>query len=152
MSTVDRAGPDSEISMCSYHMTGRACSVLPTGILVSGQETLAIWTLQPGYRDESGMNFSQQDGIVFLCLLAIFHVKNIPFHPSDSTIRVAKGMIGAKVIILCFDMFALFLELRAELVPRIFGLSSSRKPGWNFSEKVPVTGPARLTELMWGGL
>ena len=64
-------------------------------------------------------------------------------------------MISAKVIIfvfflLCFSYFA------PELVHRIFGPFSSRKPGWNFSYEpkvklVPVTGPARSTRLMWRG-
>lgn len=98
MSTVDRAGPYSEISMCLYHMTGRACPVLPTGTSVSGQENLAIRTIQPGYRDESGMNFSQQDGSsCFVCCIS--HTINIPLNCSDKA-RVAKAMIGEKVIIL----------------------------------------------------
>ena len=64
-------------------------------------------------------------------------------------------MIGAKVIIfvfflLCFSYFA------PELVDKIFGPFTSRKPGWNFSYEpkvklVPVTGPARSTRVMWRG-
>ena len=91
---VDRTGPYSEISMCSYHMRGRACSVFPTGTSVSGQENLAIRTIQPGYWEESGMNFSEQDGIV---LLWYFPVINIPFNCSGTAIRVAKGMIDARL-------------------------------------------------------
>ena len=47
-------------------------------------------------------------------------------------------------------MFALFPKFGAKLVPRIFDLFSSRKPGWNFSYEpkakfIPVTG------LIWRG-
>jgi len=44
----------------------------------------------------------------FAC--CIFLVINIPVNFTESAIRIAKRVIGAKVIILCFDMFALFLE------------------------------------------
>ena len=46
----------------------------------------------------------------FVC--CIFHIISIPFNCSDTAIRVAKTMIGAKVITLCFVIFASFLELR----------------------------------------
>ena len=53
-------------------------------------------------------------------------------------------------------MFALFPNFAPQLVPRIFGLFSSWKPGWNFSYEptaklVLVTGPACSTALMWRG-
>ena len=42
----------------------------------------------------------------------IFLIISIPFNCSDIAIRVAKTMIGAKVITLCFAIFASFLEFR----------------------------------------
>ena len=60
-----------------------------------------------------------------------FHIISIPFNYSDTALRVTEAMIGPKVkiIFLCFAMFALFSNLVPELVPRIFGLFASRKPG-----------------------
>ena len=58
-------------------------SVFPTRISVSGQENVAILTLQPGYRDESGINFSNEFCIVLLYMLYFPHHK-IPFNSSDT--------------------------------------------------------------------
>ena len=44
---------------------------------------------------------------------SIFHIISIPFNCSDTAIRVAKAVIGTKVITLCLVKFALFLEFRA---------------------------------------
>ena len=46
----------------------------------------------------------------FAC--CIFLIISIPFNCSDIAIRVAKTVIGAKVITLCFVIFASFLEFR----------------------------------------
>ena len=48
-----------------------------------GQENVAILTLQPGYRDESGINFSNEFCIVLLYMLYFPHHK-IPFNSSDT--------------------------------------------------------------------
>ena len=94
MSPVDRAGPVSEIS-------------------VSGLENFAMWTLQPGYRDESGMNSAVQMASR-CCAHRILHIIiKHPFNCSDAAIRVAKAKIGANVITLCFAFVALFREFRA---------------------------------------
>ena len=55
----------------------------------------------------------------------IFHIISIPFNCSDTAIRVAKTIIGAKVIILCFTVFALFLEFRATTRLRPFLISET---------------------------
>ena len=86
----------------------------------------------------------------------IFHIRSILFNCSDTAIRIAKAMIIAEVIgFLCFAMFACFLAFPPELIARIFGLISSRKPSWNFPYepeakiRPAVTGPARPAGLMW---
>ena len=127
----------------------------------------AIWTLQPGYPDESGMNSGGPDGVVLHCLLSFPHHKpSIPFNCSDTALGVAKAMVGAKFIIfvfchVCFvpfpcSNFVPELVLGSLPIPRIFGLFSSRQPGWNFSYEpkvklVPVNEPARSTGLIWRG-
>lgn len=73
----------------------------------SGPENLAIRTLQPGYRDESGMNFSLRDGIVLLCPL---YFLNIPF-----SYKSCQRYDRRKVISLCFVIFALFPEFRTRI-------------------------------------
>ena len=51
---------------------------------------------KPGDQDESGMN---SDGPMVLSCIAccIFHIISIPFNCSNTTLRVAKAMIGMKV-------------------------------------------------------
>ena len=73
----------------------------------SGPENLAIRTLQPGYRDESSMNFSLRDGIVLLCPL---YFLNIPF-----SYKSCQRYDRRKVISLCFVIFALFPEFRTRI-------------------------------------
>jgi len=94
-------------------MRGRAgsvaeISVFPTGILVSGLE---MWSYEQ-FSPVTGMNSSNEFCIVLLyrCILLII---SIPFDNSDTAFRVAKAIIGAKVITLCFTMFVLFPEFRA---------------------------------------
>ena len=48
----------------------------------------------------------------------IFHIISIPFNCSDTALRVAEAMIGAKVKLLCFAMFALCLKFGARTRPR----------------------------------
>ena len=71
-------------------------------------------------------------------------------------LRVTKAMIGAKVIIfvVCYVCLLCFSNFVPELVPRVFGLLSTLKPGWNFSYEpkaklAPVTEPVLSTGLMW---
>ena len=59
----------------------------------------------------------------FTC--CIFHIMSIPFHKSDTAIRVAKAIICAEVITLCFAMFALFLEFRDTTRLRPFLISET---------------------------
>ena len=68
----------------------------------------------------------------------IFHNISIPFYYSDTVLRVAEAMIGAKVKIFVFRHVQLcFSNLAPDIVPRIFGLFSilfsSRRSGRNFS-------------------
>ena len=76
----------------------------------------------------------------FAC--CIFHIISIKFNYSDTAISVAKAMVGAKVISLCFAMvwFSKFAPVTLR------GLLSSRKRGWNYlyepkTKLVPVTVP-----------
>ena len=118
-------------------------SVFQTEISLSALENFAIWTLHPGYRDESGKNSTAQ---MASCCFAhcIFHIISIPFNRSDSAIRVAKATIGAKVITLYFALVALFHEFRARTRSDLF---SSRESGWNFSYE-----PQEISSLMqWSG-
>ena len=59
------------------------------------------------------MNSGGLDGIVLNCLL-YFAIISIPFNCSDTVLRVAEAMIGAKVIIfVILHVSALFLEFGA---------------------------------------
>ena len=59
----------------------------------------------------------------FAC--CIFHNISIPFYYSDTVLRVAEAMIGAKVKIFVFRHVQLcFSNLAPDIVPRIFGLFS----------------------------
>ena len=140
-------------------------SVFPTGISVRGLENFAIWTLHPGYRDElfaiaHALNGRWRNSALsshnkaarmasFCFAWWIFHIITSPFNCSDTAKRVTKAMIGVKVI--CRLHFA------PNLVPRIFGLFSSGKPGWIFSYEpktkfVLVSRPFRSTALIWRAL
>ena len=67
----------------------------------------------------------------------IFHIISNPFNCSDTARRVAKAMIGVKEITrLCFAIYFCFSNFAPKLVPRIFGLFSSRKPA-EFSHTNP---------------
>ena len=83
----------------------------------------------------------------------IFHIISIPFNRSDTALRVAEAIIGAKVQIFVSPCLLCFSNLAPELVPRIFGLFLSQKPCINFSHEpkakfISITGPAWSTKLM----
>ena len=89
----------------------------------------AIWTLQPGYRDESGMNSSNEFCIVLLCLLYFPHQK----HPILKQLYSHKGCQSYNR-----HESHNFVFRHVCFVSRISRLSSSsafssRKPGCNFS-------------------
>ena len=66
----------------------------------------------------------------------IFHNISIPFYYSDTVLRVAEAMIGAKVKIFVFRHVQLcFSNLAPDIVPRTLAFSqfSSRRSGRNFS-------------------
>ena len=77
----------------------------------------------------------------FAC--CIFHIITISFDNSDTAIRVAKAITGAKVTTLYFAMFALFLEFEPQLV---FCLFSPRKLGWDFSYE-PIRAKKSLSHV-----
>ena len=94
-------------------MRGRAgsvaeISVFPAGILASGLEMRPFQQFSP----VTGMSSSNEFCIVLLCR-CIFFIISILFDNSDTAFRVSKAITGAKVITLCFTMFALFPEFRA---------------------------------------
>ena len=87
-------------------------SVFPTGISVSGVENLLYEHFSPVTGMKVGWTLRMNSASsCFAC--CIFHIKSISFENSYTAIRVAKAIIGTKVITLCFAMFALFLEFRA---------------------------------------
>ena len=63
-----------------------------------------------------------------LALPSYFPHDKLHHNCSDTSLRLAEIMIGAKVV-----CFVSRIWHHAGLVSRIFGLSLSRKPGWNFS-------------------
>ena len=99
-----------KFSMCSYERTSWL-GFLDLGFskrdLGKRPGNFDIWTFQPSYRDESGFNSSlrlchraaRMASSFFPC--CIFHIISIPFNCSDTAIRVAKALIGSKVITLC---------------------------------------------------
>ena len=119
-------------------------SVFSTKISVSGLEILPCEHFSPVNGMKAGALAVRMASSCVVC--CIFHIISIPFNCSDAALRVTKAMIGAKVkIFVIHHVWALcFLNLEYELVPRIFGLFSSWKPGWNFSYEpqvkfIPVT-------------
>ena len=96
--------------MCSYERAGwLGCRDLGFSSRDLGKRAgnAAISTVQPF----TGMSSSNEFCIVLLCR-CIFFIISIPFDNSDTAFRVSKAVTGAKVITLCFTMFALFPEFR----------------------------------------
>ena len=78
-------------------MRGRAGSVFPTEISVSGLEILPYEHFIPVTGMNGGMNSGGPDGIVLHCLL------HFPHHNcSDTALRVTDAKIGPKVKIFVF--------------------------------------------------
>ena len=91
-------------------MRGRAVSV-------TGLEILPYEHFSPLTGKKVGCILAVQ--MVSSCIACcIFHIISIPFNCSDTALRVAEAMIGAKVKLLCFAMFALFLKFGARTRPR----------------------------------
>ena len=109
--------------MCSYERAGQLGS---QDLAWKNQDigkragNFTIWTLQPSDRDECRMNSGSPDCIVLHCMLCFLCHK----HPiticncSDTALRVAEAIIGAKVKFLCFALFALFFEFSARTRPQ----------------------------------
>ena len=96
-------------------MRGRAGSV--PEISVSGLEILPYEHFSPVTGKKAGCILAvQMESSCIACY--IFHIIIIPFNCSDTALRVAEAMIGAKVKFLCFAMFALFLKFGVRTRPR----------------------------------
>ena len=144
-------------------------SVFRTGISISGLENVAILTLQPGYRDESGINFSNEFYIVLLYMLYFPHHKHlIKLQWYRLAIRVVETiMIDRREsfnfvfppYLLCFSNLA--PELPPPPVSSRGPLLSTRKPGLIFSfeskaKLVPVWNALKVNLwtyyfTTWGG-
>ena len=117
------------------HMTGRAGSV-PEISVFSNRDlgkragNFSIWLFIPVTGMKAGWILAQMASPCIAC--CIFRIISIPVNCSDTALRVAKAMIGAKVIIFVFRMSALFVPLCQNSSPGSRTFSSSRKPGWNF--------------------
>ena len=112
-------------SMCSY--SGRGWAGWVPEILVSRLEILPYEHFSP----VSGMNSSGP--FTSSCIVCcIFRILSIPLICSDTASRVAEAMIGAKVRILCFAYFALFLEFGARTRPQDLSAFHISKSGLKF--------------------
>ena len=117
------------------HMTGRAGSV-PEISVFSNRDlgkragNFSIWLFIPVTGMKAGWILAQMASPCIAC--CIFRIIGIPVNCSDTALRVAKTMIGAKVIIFVFRVSALFVPLCQNSSPGSRTFSSSRKPGWNF--------------------
>ena len=151
----------------------------PTGISVSGLGILPYDStgLLAGWKQDEFWPRWSRLACIACC---IFPIMSIPVNCSDSALRVAKAMIGAKFIIFVFRMSAFFvpwcqnsspgsLAFSSFSSPEPLGLicnrprdqettgsgdenafSSSRKPGWNFSYE-PKAKLVSVTRLIWRG-
>ena len=109
------------------HISGRAgwrslppeISVFPNRISVSGLDILPFEHASSVTGMKAGRILRMNSAwSCFAC--CIFLIISISFDNSDTAIRVAKAITGAKVTTLYFDMFVLFLEFRAPTSPRPF--------------------------------
>ena len=119
-------------------------------------DTFVLWALQPGYRDESAINLGSRWYCFAIYACCIFHIISIPFNCSDTTLRVTKAMIGAKVIILVFRHVCFISQISRRNSSTGLSALSSRNPGWKFpyepkAKLFPQTRSARSTRLMWRG-
>ena len=135
------------------HMTGRAGSV-PEISVFSNRDlgkragNFSIWLFIPVTGMKAGWILAQMASPCIAC--CIFRIISIPVNCSDSALRVAKAMLGAKFIIFVFRMSALFVPLCQNSSPGSRTFSSSRKPGWNFSYE-PKAKLVSVTRLIWRG-
>ena len=135
------------------HMTGRAGSVPEISVfsnraLGKRARNFSIWLFIPVTGMKAGWILAQMASPCIAC--CIFRIISIPVNCSDTALRVAKAMLGAKVIIFVFRMSALFVPLCQNSSPGSRTFSSSRKPGWNFSYE-PKAKLVSVTRLIWRG-
>ena len=86
--------------MCSYERAGWLGS---RDLGFSNRKFCHMWTLQPGYRDESGMNSGGPDGIIIVC---IFYVVSISFNSNSQC-----SESDLRAFFFSFAMFCLFLRI-----------------------------------------
>ena len=163
---AEQAGSVPEISVFSNRDLGKRAG------------NFAIWLFMPVSGMKAGWILAQMESSCIAC--CIFPIMSIPVNCSDTALRVAKAMIGAKFIIFVFRMSAFFVPLcqnsspgslafSSFSSPEPLGLicnrprdqettgsgdenafSSSRKPGWNFSYE-PKAKLVSVTRLIWRG-
>ena len=129
-------------------------SVFPTAISVSGLKLLSYEHFSPVTGMKARWNLGWHRFATYAC--CIFHIISIPFNCSDTTLRVTKAMIGAKVIILVFRHFCFISQISRRNSSTGLSALSSRNPGWKFpyepkAKLFPQTRSARSTRLMWRG-
>ena len=133
---------DSDWPGWPVFMRGRAVSV-------TGLEILPYEYFSPVTGKKAGCILAVQ--MASSCIACcIFHIISIPFNCSDTAWRVAEATTGAKVKLLCFAMFALFLK---------FGARTRSRGLWPFliSEtglKFLIWTKRALSSLVWthGGI
>ena len=120
----------------------------PTGISGRGRGILPYDSsaLLPGWKQDEF--WPRWHRLVFAC--CIFRILSIAINCSDSALRVAKAMIGAKFIIFVFRISAFIVPWCQNSSPGSLAFSSSSKPGWNFSYE-PKEKLVSLTGLIWRG-
>ena len=129
-------------------------SVFPTAISVSGLKLLSYGHFSPVTGMKARWNLGWHRFATYAC--CIFHIISIPFNCSDTTLRVTKAMIGAKVIILVFRLVCFISQISRRNSSTGLSALSSRNPGWKFpyepkAKLFPQTRSARSTRIMWRG-
>jgi len=111
-----------------------------------GLRTMSTSARLPGWKRDEFWRPRMASSCIAYC---IFHIISIPLNCSDTALRVAKAIIGAKVIIFVFRHVGFVSRISCQKSsPGSLAFGSSRKPGWNFSYEpkgklVPVTGLMR---------
>ena len=129
-------------------------SVFPTAISVSGLKLLSYEHFSPVTGMKARWNLGWHRFVTYAC--CIFHIISISFNYSDTTLRVTKAMIGAKVIILVFRHFCFISQISRRNSSTGLLALSSRNPGWKFpyepkAKLFPQTRSAQSIRLTWRG-
>ena len=131
-------------------------SVFPTAISVSGLTLLSYEHFSPVTGMKARWNLGSRWYCFAIYACCIFHIISIPFNCSDTTLRVTKAMIGAKVIILVFRHVCFISQISRRNSSTGLSALSSRNPGWKFpyepkAKLFPQTRSAQSIRLTWRG-